>query len=140
MTKVVTTFPERFQCITEWAAEFHQIHFLSREDYDPGTRVEADASGWTEEFDYCDFYVRLKDGRAFGFSANTPEGLRAQLNRSRALSLVGPGILVVSELTLEALFEALEEALSSAYLYGLEHFGYRCDGGEEASKVTLQQS
>ncbi len=125
----ITSFPARFGHINKQVDTLNLIHALSPDDLDLETQSLLEllvAEGANVDYRSCDFYIILKDGSCFGFSACTPEYLRDMMERSGTLSFVEAGLLLVSEMTLEAILTALEEALSSAHYYGLEHFGYRC--------------
>ena len=125
MGRTITTFPERFMNVRDQVAELHLNHHLSRDEVDPETLAEMDRLGITEDYRIGDLWITLKDGRVFGFQASTPEYLRYYMDRERELSFVSSGLIVVSEMSLEAILHAIEECLSKAEYYGLEHFGYR---------------
>jgi hypothetical protein len=73
-----------------------------------------------------DYFVTLKDGRCFGFSAYTPEFLRDYMEREHDISFVDSGIVILSRVTLDSILDSLEKCLDLAKDYGIEHFGYAC--------------
>jgi hypothetical protein len=67
--------------------------------------------------DNIDVWADLIDGRRFGFTIFTLGDLRRRLAGRRAF--VSPGMLVVAELSDDAIIEAICDAASQ----GIEHFG-----------------
>jgi hypothetical protein len=127
----LSTFPPECPLINQYVKEIRLNYALSRNDEDPSILPvldEAVEHGARVDYRYYDYFVTLKDGRCFGFSACTPEYIRDSLDRSQALSFVESGLVVVAEVTVPALLDALEQCLEKAELYGLEHFGFRCTG------------
>ncbi len=63
--------------------------------------------------------VALRDGRNFGFTVYTPAALTHIMAQTRNNSVVDPDMLIVNEVTLEAVIGALEKMLAA----GIERFG-----------------
>ncbi len=63
--------------------------------------------------------VALRDGRTFGFTVYTPVSLTRIMNDSGQSSVVDVGMIIVNQITLDAVLDALERMLSS----GIERFG-----------------
>jgi hypothetical protein len=126
-------FPERYRLVNDQVAELHLYYPLSADDVTPEDLAPSYQFGegvvleYGFEHGYYDFFVTLRDGRCFGFSAHTPEHLRQSMDDEHELSFVTSGLVVVSEITVEAILDALEKCLDKGGLYGLEHFGYPCE-------------
>jgi hypothetical protein len=89
--------------------------------------------GWDQDYRAVEFWIVLKDGRTFGFMAATPEYLRDYLDRENLLSFVSLGLLVVSQITEQALLDALENSLSQATRYEVDSLGYRMSSSHNHS-------
>lgn len=129
----MTSFPERFAHLTDQVAELYLIHALSRDDVDVETLAQLEELGVAEDYRACELWITLKRGESFGFLTALPEYLRDYMKNEKELAFIASGLLVVSEMTLEAILYAIEECLSQAKYYGLEHFGYRMSTDEEDS-------
>jgi hypothetical protein len=72
-----------------------------------------------------DVFVRLKDGRTFAFTAFTPDDMKELMDQDGTLSFISPGMIVVRQMSEEALCEAIEECLKfeSDGSHPLDHFG-----------------
>ncbi len=134
MGRTITSFPERFTQVNVQVAELYLKHYLSRDEVDSETLAEMDKYGMTEDYRICDLWITLKDGKVFGFQPATPEYLREYMESEHQLAFVSSGLLVVSEMTVEAILFALEECFSHAPDVGLEHFGYRMSTDEDVSE------
>jgi hypothetical protein len=66
-----------------------------------------------------EFYVELRDGRAFSFTAYTPPQIARLMEQNGWLSFVDLDTLIVREGSLEAIMHALEQVL----LLDIAHFG-----------------
>jgi hypothetical protein len=118
------SFPKRYKLINKLVAGIHFYYALTPDDFTQEERAlypKIDAA----EYRYYNFFVTMKDGRGFGFCAWTPELVREYMNDQNEISFVNSGLLMVSEISIEALLHALENCLEEAPLYGLEHFGFR---------------
>jgi hypothetical protein len=130
--RTITSFPERFTQINDQVAELFLKHYLSRDEVDPEDLAQyAEWGIQEEEYRICDIWITLKDGRVFGFQPATPEYLREYMERERELAFVSSGLLVISEMTEEAILNAIEQCFSQAPQFPLEHFGYRMSTGED---------
>jgi hypothetical protein len=130
LPRPITSFPAEFQLINEQVEELYFPHAIGPDDYEPEEKAEVErmrAEGLVIDSDYreCDFWITLKDGRTFGFEAATPEFLREYMDREKETAFVSAGLQVVSEISLEVILKLVEECLSKAPYYGIEHFGYR---------------
>jgi hypothetical protein len=130
LPRPIITFPAEFQLINEQIAELYFIHAISPDDYEPEEKAEVErmrAEGFNIDSDYrcCEFWITLKDGPTYGFAAATPEFLRDYMTRENVRVLPWAGLQVVSEISLDVILRLVEECLSEAIYFGIEHFGYR---------------
>ena len=124
----MTTFPEKYPLVNEYVRELRLYYELpsDREPQEDGTpQNQVTPAIFPEDRSY-DYFITLKDGRCFGFSAYTPEFLRDYLERENDISFVDSGIVIVSSVTVDAILDSLEKCLHLAKDYGIEHFGYAC--------------
>lgn len=72
-----------------------------------------------------DVFVRLKDGRELGFTVFTLVNIQQLMHQEALTAFVSPGMLVVTRVTWEAIFSAIEECLRLSIGDGplLERFG-----------------
>jgi hypothetical protein len=72
-----------------------------------------------------DVFVRLKNGRTYAFTVFTPDSVKEYMERDGTLSFISPGMIVVRQMSDEALCEAIEECLRFEQdgSYPLDHFG-----------------
>lgn len=63
--------------------------------------------------------VALRDGRTFGFTAYTPDALVRLMRDSGQMSLIDAGMMIVREVSLDAVRDALDKMLYA----GIEQFG-----------------
>jgi hypothetical protein len=141
LPRPITSFPAEFQLINEQVAELYFPHAISPDDYEPEEKAEVErmrAEGLNVDSDYrcCEFWITLKDGQTFGFAAATPEFLRDYMTRENVSVLAWSGLLVVSEISLDAILKLVEECLSEAPYYGIEHFGYRMSSSSDEEETT----
>lgn len=73
-----------------------------------------------------DVWADLKDGRRFGFTVFTPRNVERLMARRR--SFVSPGMLLVRDLTDDAILDAVQEAAA----LGIEAFGVQQAGDPQA--------
>jgi hypothetical protein len=79
-----------------------------------------------------EFYVELKDGAVYSFTAYTPAQLDQLMTRNGWLSFVDEDTIIIKEGSLEAVMHAMEQVL----LMGIEHFGIRVqEATGEANQV-----
>ena len=73
-------------------------------------------SGEAEELDLpspnIDFFVELIDDRIYSFVACTPDFIRRHLQENGLKAFISPGLVIVSEISVECLLAAVEECLS----------------------------
>jgi hypothetical protein len=141
LPRPLTTFPTQFELINEQVSEIYFPHAISPDDYDPEDWAEVEklrSQGVPVDSDYrvCEFWITLKDGRTFGFQVATPEYLREYMDREKVSNFVSSGLLVVSEVSLDVILEAVEECLSQAPYDGIEHFGYRMSSSSDEDDTT----
>lgn len=132
-TGTMRSFPKRYKLINELVAGINFYYALSPDDFTLEGRALYPQFE-TEEYRYYNFFVTLKDGRGFGFCAWTPELVREYMDEQKDISFVNSGLLMVSEISIEALLDTLENCLEQARLYGLEHFGFRSTHLEDVEK------
>ncbi|HST04986.1 MAG TPA: hypothetical protein VLQ48_09640 [Chloroflexia bacterium] len=132
-TGTMRSFPKRYKLINELVAGINLYYALSPDDFTLEERTLYPQIE-TAEYRYYNFFVTLKDGRAFGFCAWTPELVREYMDERKELSFVNSGLLMVSEISIEAVLDALENCLDQARLYGLEHFGFRSNRQGDVEK------
>ncbi|MEO5951974.1 MAG: hypothetical protein ABIQ44_05825 [Chloroflexia bacterium] len=90
--------------------------------------------GYEEDYRVCEWWAVLKNGKTFGFAVCTPEYARDHIDKELPeyskwpKALVWSGLILVNEVSLEAIFEALEGCLESSE--GIQQFGYRMSGGK----------
>ena len=125
--RIVTSFPEQYALVHQKVAELKLYYPLSEEDDDPDVMVsyELTKNGFKVDYRNYDFSVTLRDGRSFIFTACTPDYVRDFMEREGEISFVESGLLLVREVSLETMLDALEKCLEKEELYGLEHFGIR---------------
>lgn len=123
--RTITTFSEQWRLANEQVAEVTLIHALSPADHYAETLTWIAELGLNEDYRACELWVVMKDGRTFGFLAATPEYLRDYMERENELSFVSLGLLVVRQITEEAIMNAIETSLSEADTYGVDSLGYR---------------
>jgi hypothetical protein len=72
-----------------------------------------------------DIFVRLKDGRTYAFTAFTPDSMKEFMEQDGKFCFISPGMIVVRQMSDEALCEAIEECLRYEQdgSYPLDHFG-----------------
>jgi hypothetical protein len=137
----ITTFPKQYKLINEHVQELRLYYEFSLESeaHEDGRRPNHTPSGTNAEGGAYDFFITLRDGRCFGFSAYTPEFLRDYMEHDHDISFVDSGIVIVRRVTKDAIMDALEKCFYLAKDYGIEHFGYTCSGeGERAVRPSLQ--
>jgi hypothetical protein len=132
--RALRSFPKQYKLVNETVAEVRFYYASSREEEDLETQNALDEGVISTDYRHYDFFVTLKDGRGFGFSAYTPEYIRDYLTQERIISFVDSGIVIVSDISVDALLAALEECLEREYLYGLEAFGYRSNNWGDIEK------
>lgn len=78
-----------------------------------------------EELGNEDIFVRLKDGREFGFTVFTLINLQQLMAQTGNSAFISPGMLVVTRISPEVIVSAIEECLrlSIGETVPLEHFG-----------------
>lgn len=132
-TGTMRSFPKLYKLINELVAGIKFYYALSPEDFTLEERALFPEIE-TAEYRYYNFFVTLKDGREFGFCAWTPELVREYMEKQKEISFVNSGLLMVSEISIEALLDGLENCLEQAPLYGLEHFGFRSNRQGDVEK------
>ena len=125
MVRRLTSFPTTYKLINEKIAEIRFYYSFSREEEDPEALKLMDEGLLSTDYRYYTFFVTLKDGRGFAFAARTPEFIREAMEKESQISWVESGLLVVSEISVKTLLDALEKCLEDERDYGLEAFGYR---------------
>ena len=123
--RALRSFPKQYKLVNERVAEVRFYYAFSREEEDVETQSVLDEGVISTDYRNYDFFVTLKDGRGFGFSAYTPEYIRDYLTKERLISFVDSGIVIVSDISVEALLAGLEKSLEGESTYGLEAFGFR---------------
>ena len=134
LPRPITSFPGKYKFLNQEVAKLHLIHAISPDDYDPKDKAEVEkmrAEGINIDEDYraCDLILTMKNGKSYGFMPCTPEYIRDYLDREQERTFVVPGILPVSELTLETILEALEDCIERAPHYHMESFGHFMTSG-----------
>jgi hypothetical protein len=135
----ITSFPERFERLNQQVAEVVLIHALSPADHDPETLAQIAEQGYEEDYRACDLWIELKGGPNYGFMAAMPEYLRDYMDGEmgyqdgeKSLSFVSLGLLVVSQMTEEAILDALEKCLEEAVYWGVAPLGFRMSDDEDS--------
>ncbi len=120
--KDISSFPTQYKRINERVKAIHLPHALSKAEEDPAVPSELISS---DEYRVADFLVSLKNGRAYSFLAATPDFIKETMSAENAKSFVSPGLIPLSEITLESILDAVEHwlALSENNYIPLEHFG-----------------
>jgi hypothetical protein len=119
------TFPKKYKLINEKVAEIRFYYAFSREEEDVEFLRMVDAGEVSTDYREYEFFVTLKDGRGFGFAASTPEYLRDYMDKHGERTYVDSGLVIVGEVTVDTILEALEKCLEGEGSYGLEAYGYR---------------
>ena len=123
--RTITTFSEQWPLLNEQVAEVTLLHALSAAEHDAETLAEMAELGINEDYRACELWMKMKDGRTFGFMASTPEYLRDYMERENTATFVLLGLLVVREITEDVIMNALERSLSEVATYGAESLGFR---------------
>ena len=136
----ISKFPKQFKLIDKRVKEVVIKHALSREDYSLEDLAFMQENGIAEEYRSCEWWAVLKNRKTFGFWIVTPEFARDYIDKvlpqyeERTQALVSSGLILVNEVSLEAILEALEGCLESSE--GIQQFGYRMSGGKRKRKKT----
>jgi hypothetical protein len=128
ITMAMTTFPEKYKLVNKYVQEL-RLYYELPSDRQPQEDVMAPnqmTPAIIPEDRSYDYFVTLKDGRCFGFSAYTPEFFRDYMEREHDISFVDSGIVIVRSVTVDSILDSLEKCLYLAKDYGIEHFGYAC--------------
>ncbi|MBV9789385.1 MAG: hypothetical protein JOZ51_14470 [Chloroflexi bacterium] len=74
-----------------------------------------------------DFFVRLKNGPNYAFTACTPENILHVMQRDNLKSFISPGLVIVRSLEVESILDAVEACLRLTLANGesLDHYGVR---------------
>jgi hypothetical protein len=137
--KVIKKFPKQFKHINKRVKKIVIVNALSRADLDEMGIEE----GYEEDYRVCEWWAVLKNGRIFGFAGATPEYIREHIDRGEyperkpIPALVWSGLILMNEVSLEAIFEALEGCLESSE--GIQQFGYRMSGGKRKRKKSKKR-
>lgn len=120
--KDIYTFPPQYQRINEQVKAIHLPHALSKDEEDPTIPSELLAS---DEYRLADFLVSLKNGKAYSFLAATPDFIKQTMADENAKSFLSPGLVLVSEISVESILSVVEHwlALAANNYIPLEHFG-----------------
>lgn|GEM_PF-4777429 len=121
----ITVFPKELERVNERVAELTLKNPLSRDEQSTEGLELITKYGIEQDYRTCELVLQLKNGRAYGFMAATPEYLRDYMERENLPSFVVLGLLVVREMTEEAILHALETCLDEAAYFGVEPLGYR---------------
>lgn len=72
-----------------------------------------------------DLFVQLKDGREFGFTVFALANVQQLMQQDDINAFVSPGMLIVTSVTWDSIFFAIEECLrlSVDNNFSFEHFG-----------------
>jgi hypothetical protein len=72
-----------------------------------------------------DFFVHLKDGNSYSFTAFTPDNIKQLMEQDNLKSFISPGLVLVQNINLESILDAIEECLklSKHNKSGLDRFG-----------------
>jgi hypothetical protein len=118
----ITEFPPKYPLTREHVIEIEIIGHLTREEWEADPYYDPDMSPC---FDNFDFFVRLKDGRVYGFEASLPEFIREYMERENEDSFLSPGLVIIRNLSRESMMDAVERVLHQGLGFGyeLEHYG-----------------
>ncbi|MCG8347876.1 MAG: hypothetical protein MI924_08870 [Chloroflexales bacterium] len=116
----VQTFPQTYPLVQEHIGEI----------YIPDSALK--------ELGNTDVFVHLKDGRELGFTVFALPNIQQLMNQNALEAFVAPGMLVVTRVTWDAIFCALEECLrlSVGGGYSLEHFGILQTGADAEEPIA----
>lgn len=73
----------------------------------------------------ADVFMRMKNGQSYSFTAFTPDNAKSFMLAENENAFVSPGLILVRQLSLEAILDALDACLDFQNEYGipLTHFG-----------------
>jgi hypothetical protein len=100
-------FPKRFTFINNLVERLELIE----KDFDPQGNT--------------DFFVRLNDGREYAFTAFSIKNIEMIMNRDELGCFIVPGLIIVKNLDIDSIFEAVEQCLrlSENKEDRMSHFG-----------------
>jgi hypothetical protein len=72
-----------------------------------------------------DFFVLLKDGRLYSFTAFTTKNIEEIMERDNLKSFISPGLIIVKTVDIDSIMEGIDECLKQSTHKGgrLDHFG-----------------
>lgn len=79
----------------------------------------------SEDDGNADFFITLKDGSTYSFTAFTPENMRAYMQQEQTNFFMAPGMIIVHTINAVCILEAVEECLKRAVTGNnpLTHYG-----------------
>lgn len=103
--ETITTFPAEYQLTNHYVQAIVFPHALEGEN--------------------ADFFVNLKDGRAYSFTAFTPANIMEIMRCNDLHFLLSPGTLIVEKIDVETILSVVEACLAFEVRGGipLDHYG-----------------
>lgn len=93
-------------------------------------RIFWDQEGRTSQLDprwSADVYITLKAGKTYRITVDTPDHLKQSMEKSNRRSHFEEGLILVKEISLECILDAVENLLADNY-YGLPFYGLSQEG------------
>lgn len=73
----------------------------------------------------ADFFVNLKNGNSYSFTAFTTDNIKELMHKDDLLCFTAPGLIIVRSITIQAILKAVEECLIHSFEGGIaiDHYG-----------------
>jgi hypothetical protein len=115
MLTQIRDFPAAYPLIREKVDSIYW-YALSKEQEDPN--LDPETASWMD-YRYLDYFVGLKNGDTYSFTGHMLDQMREVMEEEGLKSWVEVGGVVLREISIECILDAVENWLAKCEIYGL---------------------